>query len=289
MVISEQGYVHWQGTFIERRFPWWPITRLGIRLAFKRKFFKFVFSISLLPAVMFSTGVYISERLDDFQFMLKGQDRLLEVNPAFFKSYFTSEPLLFLMVMIMVLAGAGLICDDLKYNSLQLYFSRPLRKRDYVLGKMATVFFFLLILTLVPGLLFVLLKLIFAGSFKFLANYPWIPVSVIAFSLLVTLFFAFYTLLVSSLSKNRRYVSILLFLVYIFSNVFFGIFYSIFHNPYFCLLSIQCDIQQVGAAFFRQSPHYDVPWIYSFLVLAAICCLSAFVLKRKIRGVEVVK
>jgi len=84
-------------------------------------------------------------------------------------------------------------------------------------------------------------------------------------------------------------VSILLFLVYIFSNVFFGIFYGIFHNPYFCLLSIPCDIQQVGAALFRERPQYDVPWIYSFLVLAAVGFLSAFVLKKKIRGVEVVK
>jgi hypothetical protein len=193
------------------------------------------------------------------------------------------------MVMLMVLAGASLICDDLKFNSLQLYFSRPLRKRDYWLGKMATVSFFLLIVTLVPGLLFILFKIIFSGSFKLLADYPWLPISVIGYSLLVTLFFSFYTLLVSSLSKNRRYVSILIFLIYIFSDVFFGIFYGIFHDSSFCLLSIKCNIQQVGAFLFRVNPQYDVPWIYSFLVLAAICSLSGFVLKKKIRGVEVIK
>jgi len=289
MPISEQGYSHWQGTFVERRWPWWPITRLGIRLAFKRKFFKFIFSVALGPAMLFSAGVYVSERLEDFQSMLRGPSRFLEVNPAYFKSYFTNEPMLFMMVIVLVLAGAGLICDDLKYNSLQLYFSRPLRKRDYFFGKMFTLFFFLFLMTLIPGLLFVLLKIIFAGSFKFLAEYPWLPLSVIAFSILITLFFAFYTLLISSLSKNRRYVSILLFLVYVFSDMFFGIFYGIFHNPYFSLLSIRGNILQVGAFFFRVKAPFSVPWIYSFLVLAAFCVVSGLVLKKKIRGVEVIK
>ncbi len=70
------------------------------------------------------------------------------------------------MVMILVLAGAGLIADDLKFNSLQLYFSRPLRKRDYLAGQAADGrLLFLLILTLVPGLLFIIFKIIFSGSF----------------------------------------------------------------------------------------------------------------------------
>jgi ABC-type transport system involved in multi-copper enzyme maturation permease subunit len=289
MTISEQGYLHWKGTFVERKFPWWPITRLGIRLAFKRKFFKFVFSLSFLPVFFFLAGIYISERLDDFQSMLKGSERFLKVDPVYFKNYFTSEFLLFMTIMLMVLAGAGLIADDLKHNSLQLYFARPLRKRDYVLGKMATVFFFVLLLTLVPGLLFILFKLLFSGSFAFLAEFPWLPLSVLGFSLCLTLFFGFYTLLISSLNRNRRYVSILLFLVYIFSDVFFGIFYGIFHNPYFSLLSIKSNLQQVGAAFFKVKRAYDVPWIYSFLVLAGIVVVSALVLRKKIRSVEVIK
>jgi len=291
MPIAEKGYAHWDGTFIERRLPWWPIARLGVRLAFKRKFFKPVFTVSLLPAVIFLAGIYMSERIEDFQFMFRGRsgNRLLAVDPAYFKTYFTVEGTLFLMVMLMVLAGASLISDDLKFNSLQLYFSRPLRKRDYWLGKMGTLFFFLLIVTLGPGLLFILFKVIFAGSFRFLADFPWIPLSVVAYSLLAAFFFSCYTLLLSSLGKNRRYVSILIFLVYIFSDVIYGIFNGIFHEPAFCLLSLKCNLQQVGAFLFRTALPYDVPWVYSFLVLAGICALSGFVLKRKVRGVEVIK
>jgi ABC-type transport system involved in multi-copper enzyme maturation permease subunit len=291
MPIAEQGYAHWTGTFVERRLPWWPVTRLGIRLAFKRKYFKFAFAFSFLPAFIFLAGIYISERMQDFQFMVRGRQSVnfLNINPAFFRSYFTADALLFIMVMLMVLAGAGLIADDLKQNALQLYFARPLRKRDYIAGKLFTAFFFLLSLTLVPGLLFILFKLIFAGSFKLLVDFPWLPLSVIGYSFALTLFLSLYTLLVSSLSRNRRYTAILIFVIYILSDVFFGIFYGIFRNPYFSLLSIKSNLQQMGAAIFGVAPRYNIPWVYSFLVLAAIGTASGFILKNKVRGVEVIR
>ena len=289
MPIMEQGYTHWSGTLEPRRRPWAPITRLGVRMAFKRKYFKFVLSTSLLPALIFAAGVYISEKIDDFKFMFRGQSRLLAVDPAFFKAYFCGDFLLFMMVMIMVLTGAGLIADDLKHNSLQLYFARPLRKRDYLLGKMGVVSFFLLLLTLGPGLLFFVLKLIFSGSLKFFVHYPWIPAAVILDSLVLTAFFGLYTLVLSSMSRNRRFASILIILVYIFSDVFFGVFYGIFRHPAFCLLSIKADLQQVGAALFRVAGPYEVPWIYSALVLAALAGAASFVLLRKIKSVEVIR
>ena len=291
MPIAERGYQHWAGRLVERRVPWWPIARLGVKLAFKRKFFKLAFSVSFLPAVVFSAGIYISERLDDFQFMFKGRrgsTGFLEVNPQYFKSYFGGDFLMFMMVMLLVLGGAGLIADDLRWRSLQLYFSRPIRKRDYLAGKMATAGFFLLLYTLVPGLLFVLLKIVFAGSFKLLASFPWILPAVLLDSFLMTAFFASYTLLISSLGKNRRTAAILLFLVYILSDIFFGIFYGIFHNPYFCLVSIKANLQQVAAGLFRTAPSFAVPWVYSLLVLGAIVVVAGIVVTRRTRGVEVI-
>lgn len=289
MTIKERGYTHWDGDLKDGRFPWWPITRWGIKLTFKKKFFKLLFFISLVPALIFLVGIYISERLEDFRFMIKDSSDFIQINPAYFKNYFTSDFLLFMMVMILVFCGAGLIADDLKYNSLQLYFSRPLKKRDYFLGKVAVVGFFLLIVTLVPGIVFLVMKLVFSGSLKFFASYPWLALSVVGYSFLITVFFAFYVLFLSSLSKNRRYVTIFIFGIYIFSDILFGIFYRIFRSPYFSLLSLKSNLQQVGSVLFKQRAPYDVSWIYSFLILLLVCVLAGMVLKKKIRGVEIIK
>jgi ABC-type transport system involved in multi-copper enzyme maturation permease subunit len=193
------------------------------------------------------------------------------------------------MIAMLVFAGSGLVADDLKHNSLQIYFSRPLRKKDYLLGKMAVVFFFILAVTLIPGLLVYIFKLIFAGSFKFFLAYPWLVLSIIAFSAFLAVFFAFYTLLLSALSKNSRYVMILVFMIYLFSDILYGILQSIFRTPSMALFSIRANIDQVGAFVFAQKPAHPVPVLWSCLVLGGICGLSALVLHRRIRGVEVIR
>lgn len=289
MTIKEMGYSHWKGEFEEKRFPWWPITRYGIKLTFKRKFFKMFFFMTLIPAFVYLVGIYISERIEDFSFMIREGTELFSVNPAYFKNYMTNEFLLFMIVMIMVFCGAGLISDDLKYNSLQLYFSRPLKKRHYFLGKAAVIVFFLFMVTLVPGIVFVLMKLIFSGNLKFFQQYPWLIVSILIYSIFITGFFAFYVMLLSSLNKNRRYVAVLIFGLYLFTDILFGIFYGIFRSKYFSLISIKVNLQQVGAAFFNQKTPYDITWLYSFFILILISVISVLVLKKKVTGVEIIK
>jgi len=289
MTIKEKGYTHWDGEFLDKKLPWWPITRYGIKLTFRKKFFKLIFPMSLLPAVVFLAGIYVSERLEDFKFMFRESVPFLQINPAYFKTYLVDNFMLNIMIIIVIFCGAGLISDDLKHNSLQLYFARPLKKRDYFFGKTAVIVFFLFILTLVPGLVFIIMKLIFAGSFKFFLSYPWLPLAVIGYSIFVTAFFSFYVLFLSSLSKNRRYVAILIFGIYLFSDIFWAVFYEYFHNHYFSLISLRANIQQVGAFIFSQKTPYPIPWFYSLMVLTAICVLAGLVLKKKVRGVEIVK
>jgi ABC-type transport system involved in multi-copper enzyme maturation permease subunit len=289
MTIKEKGYAHWDGKFLDKKFPWWPITRYGIKLTFRKKFFKLLFAGTLLPAVVFLAGIYVSERLDDFKFMIREGVPILQINPAYFKTYLSEGFMLFLFIVILIFCGSGLISDDLKHNSLQLYFARPLKKKDYFFGKTAVIVFFLFILTLVPGLVFFIMKLVFAGSFKFFLDYPLLPLSIIGYSVMVTAFFSFYTLFLSSLSKNRRLVAILIFGIYIASEILRVIFYENFRSYYFSLLSIRANIQQVAAFIFSEKTPYPISWIYSLLVLITICVLAGFVLNKKVKGVEIVK
>ena len=290
MTIREKGYLHWEGELQERRLPWWPITRLGIRLAFKKKYFKFILFSVLALAFVFLVGIYVSERIEDFRYMLRGESAVLEVNPLFFKTFLSWNGMIFMMVMILLVGGAGLIADDLRHNSLQLYFARPLKKSDYLLGKANVLVFFLLLITLVPGLIFILFKLLFAGNIAFLRAYPWLPLSVVGYSLFVTAFFCSYGLLLSALSKNRRYVSILIISVYFLSEILFRFFFeNVGRNPVYALLSIRANLQQVAAWFFKLKPEYAVPWYWSFLILLTVGAVAAVVLSRKIRGVEVAR
>lgn len=288
-VVREKGYSHWAGALVERRFPWWPITRTGILLAFRKKRFKLVFSLAFGPAFVFLAGLYISERLEDFKNIIQGSERFINVGPGYFSTYFTLPFLLFMILLVLAYGAGGLIADDLKHSSLQLYFSRPLSKKDYLIGKMSVIAFFVLLYTAAAGLLLVIFKLIFAGSFKFFLQYPWLPLSILAVAALLTVFFSFYILLLSSVSKNIRYAIVLIFGSYFFSSILAVMLKGIFQTPYMFLFSISVNLQQAGAFLFGQKLPKDVPAVWSFAVLAAICVLSAVVINRKTRSVEVIK
>jgi ABC-type transport system involved in multi-copper enzyme maturation permease subunit len=288
-VIREKGYTHWDGQLVERRFPWLPIMRNGVRLAFRKKGFKFAFAAAFSPATVFLGILYISERLEDFKALVRTNQNLLNVSPNYFMRFLTSGPFLFFLLLVLVFASAGLVSEDLKHNSLQLYFARPLRKRDYLVGKLAVIAFFVLIITALPWLALVAFKLVFAGSFKFIAAYPWLPLSILGYSILLTVFMGFYLLLLSASGRSTRYVIVLILFVYYFSAIL-GLWIKwIFKTPYAFLVSIPGNLQQAGAVLFGQKPPQPVPAIWSFLVLAGICVLSAIVLNTKVRSVEVIK
>lgn len=287
--VRAKGYAHWEGSLVERQFPWWPITRMGIQLTFRKKAFKFFFAGGYLPSFIALAGLYASERLEDFQALIRSDQALLNINPAYFRDYLTNGGLFFFLLFVLAFAGSGLIADDLKHNALQIYFARPLRKKDYLLGKASVVAFFVLVLTALPGLVLVIFKLIFSGSLKFLSDYPLLPFSIIGYSVLLTVFFAFYTMLLSSLSKNSRYVTILIFGMYLFSSVLHGILNGIFKTQAMALFSIYANIRQAGAWLFGTKLPYAFPAAWSFAVLSAVVALAAVVLARKIRSVEVIQ
>jgi ABC-2 type transport system permease protein len=289
-VVRERGYEHWDGRLVERRFPWWPIARTGVRLAFRKKGFKFAFAGAFVPSFFALGGLYVSERLDDFKALVQSNRALIEIDPTYFANFFlTNGFFLFMLVLVLAFGAAGLVSEDLKHSALQLYFARPLGKKDYILGKLAVVAFFVLMLTALPGLVLIVFKLIFAGSFVFLAQYPWLPFSILAYAALLTLFFGGYVLLLSSSSRNTRYVIVLLFGAFYFSGILAEILKGIFRTPYAMLFSLPADIRQVGAALLGSKRPYEVPPVLPFLVLAGVCVLAVVVLGRKARGVEVIK
>ena len=63
----------------------------------------------------------------------------------FFKAQVASS--LFLVLVV----GPNLVSRDLRFNALPLYFSRPLRRFDYFLGKLGVIGYFLAAIAIVPA------------------------------------------------------------------------------------------------------------------------------------------
>lgn len=75
---------------------------------------------------------------------------VLMMNPGFFLVY-----LFFWSTIYASIAGGDILAADRKYNTLTLYFSRPITKEDYMAGKFLTMFATVSLVTLLPCLIII--------------------------------------------------------------------------------------------------------------------------------------
>jgi ABC-type transport system involved in multi-copper enzyme maturation permease subunit len=194
----------------------------------------------------------------------------------------------FFVFIVTIYVGAGLIANDRRANALQIYLSKPLMRSEYIAGKAAILFAFLLFITLVPGLLLLLLQVLFAGSFDFLKKNLFLFPAITVAALLQALLSTFTMLALSSLSKSSRYVGILYAGIIFFTAAIYGAMLAITGSTRLSWMSLGANLTQVVDVIFRLKPHYATPWPVSLLVILGLIALSISVLERRVRGVEVV-
>jgi len=277
MGIREQGYHKWDGQLRASRFAWLPIFWVGIKMAFRKKYSKALFMATNAPFLAFLGGVYVSTRPELKMFPRIVE--LLKIDARFFSVFYTNGFLIFMLMMLCLVLFVDLICGDLKSNSFPLYFSRPLDRMDYILGKFSIILFYLLLFTLVPGLLLMIFKFIFTGA---ISLDPRLLLGILVVPILVSIFFASMTLMVSSLTSNGRYVRIIILLVFIFSNSIAQVLKSIFRSPYCELFSVARNIEQMGAYVFNTQPVFSAPKFLSLAIILGLSVLSIFILYKKI-------
>jgi len=281
MDIREKGYSHWQGELKASRSNWLPIFFNGIKSVFKKKFAKVIFAFSGSTFVIFLLAVYVSTKPE--LKILSELVRLLKSDADLFKTFYSNGFLTFMLVILSIFSGADLISSDLKFKAFPLYFARPLSRTDYLLGKFSVILFYLLLFTLVPGILLLLFKMIFTGS---LAVSPLLVLAILAFPLLECVFLASLTLALSILSPNTKFIQIAVFLVYMFSNNLAQILKAIFKSDRFFIISLQSNLEQLASFLFGLQPKYGYPGWLALLPPVAVSLLAFWLLSWRIKKAE---
>jgi ABC-2 type transport system permease protein len=282
MPIHDLGYRHWAGEWTSHPYRWWVITSQGIRLLIQKKRFLVLMFLSAIPFLVRTVFLYVSTITTNLP------SDLLRITPKFFED-FLSQQMWFFAFAIAIYSGAGLIANDLKANALQIYLSKPITRRDYLIGKLGVLVFFLALPTLVPGLLLFLLAVLFQPSLEFLKRNYWVPGAITAYSLLIIFTFALVILALSSLSRSSRFAGINFAAVLFFSQILAAILGGILRTSKLAWVSLMSNLTQVGDFLFRNPPqHRSAVWI-SMLVLLLLMAGSTWVIHRRVRAVEVVK
>lgn len=278
MPIHDQSYRHYGGGRAVPGRSWAVIAWAGIRSFLRKRTFLGLMLFALAPLVVRLVQFWIASQYP--------QASVLAPTAETFRQFLEQQD--FFVFVITVYVGAGLIANDRRANALQIYLSKPLMRSEYIAGKLAILFFFLCLVTLVPGLVLVVMKVAFDGNFLFLKNNLFVIPAIVVGSLLQVLLVSFTMLALSSLSKSARYVAILYVGITFFTSAMFGVLYAITGTSRVAWISIGANVTQVVDVVFRLKPRYATPWQVSLLVVIALIVISISVLERRVRGVEVV-
>ena len=278
MPIHDQSYRRYLGGKAALGRSWTVIAEAGIRNMIRKRAFLGLLIFAWLPFLVRAVQIYVTSNYP--------QAQMFAPDAKTFRDFLEQQD--FFVFVITIYVGAGLIANDRRANALQIYLSKPLLRAEYIAGKAAILFVFLLLVTLAPAILLLLLQVMFKGSFEFLrANLFLVPAITLS-ALLQALLSTFTMLALSSLSKSSRYVGILYAGIVFFTAAIYGAMYAITGSSSVSWISLGANLTQVVDVIFRLEPRYATPWPVSLLVVVGMAVLSISVLERRVRGVEVV-
>ncbi len=279
MPIHDLSYAHWAGEWTSHPYRWWVITRQGIvQLAKKRGFMVLLF-LSLIPFLVRCVMLYVA--------VVMGRITLVKIDARFFEAFLSQQ--LFATFVISIFAGAGLIANDLKANALQIYFSKAITRRDYLIGKLGVVVFFVALTTLIPGILLFLIAAAFHSNLEFLQQYAWVALPIIAYSLIIIFTNALVVLAMSALNRSARFAGIFFAAISFFGQILYSILATLLRTTSVSWISISHNLTQMGDVLFGSEPGYQTsPWISAF-ALVVVMAGSIWIVHSRVRAVEVVK
>jgi ABC-2 type transport system permease protein len=277
--IHDQTYRHYEGHREPPGKTWAVIAGAGIRNMLVKRAFLGLLIFAWVPFLVRAVQFYVAANYPQVA-------QMIAPDAATFRDFISQQSTFAFFITIYV--GAGLIASDRRANALQIYLSKPIRRIEYIGGKLATLLFFLLGVTLVPTLLLLLIQISFSASIDILRAHPFLPASIVLGTLVQSLVMSCTMLALSSLSNSPRYVAILYTGAIFFTLAIFGFLSAVTGGTRMAWVSITSNVSQVLDAIFRQTPAYQSPWQVSLLVIIGLLVLSISVLERRVKGVEVV-
>jgi ABC-2 type transport system permease protein len=278
MPIHDQGYRHYAGERARHRRAWWVIAHAGIMERLRERRF--------LGLLLFSWSLFLMRAVQLYLGTAIAQASFLAPTEQTFHQFLNQQRIF--VFFITIYAGAGLIANDRQSNALQIYLSKPITRHEYIAGKLLTLAAFLVAVTWLPAMLLLLLQVLFSGGVEFVSSHPrLIPAITLASFLQVSL--AVMTMVaLSSLSRSRRFVSMLYAGIVFFGAALDGVLRMSTGNPAWALVSPQNTLAVVTDAIFGNVAESAVPVSVALVALGVLLGISIFILERRVRAVEVV-
>lgn len=279
MPVHDQRYHRHEARAPLRAFRAAPIASLAFKQVVARRALGGVLALSLVPFVIAAGALFLLNRVPDVSSALP--------RTAVMFGLFLRVQSVFALLMT-VWAGTSLVADDFRSGALLVYFSRPLTRADYVLGKLGVLAVLNTVVIAVPALALWGLAMAFDShdlverGLAFLA----IPILVQAVSVAVVL--SLLALGAGAVARSGALGGLILVgFVVVFDAA--AAVAPAGARLFFRLLSLpQLALALEGALFSLPADPDRLPWAAAVLCLALLSAAAGAVLWRRLQAVEVV-
>jgi ABC-2 type transport system permease protein len=276
MPLYDHSYRRHEGRRSSRFQRSLALARSSARLLLKRRSFLLLLALSWSPAVVRAAQIYVARQFPQ-------APDFFTVSAATWREFLGGQVQFLPVVLVSLYTGASAIASDVASGALVVFLSKPVSRFDYVLGRLMPVAAAIAFITLVPALALLLLQVSLAPGLDWISEAPHLPLSIVGYSLFLSLYFSITVLAVSSLCRSGR-VAGAGFAALAFGSNFVARAALAGEPPGF--LSMTKAAIEAGYWFFAE-PSVEGASI-SVAVMSFTMLLALFVLDRRLRSKEIV-
>jgi ABC-2 type transport system permease protein len=293
MAVYKRTYKVYKGPLSPAWSRFAVLTRYSLSTLFKSRLFTGYFVLSFIPLLLGIAYIYIAHS-STVQMLagirVKGS---WGINNVWFAGMLQVQTGLgFIMV---AWSAPGIITQDFANQAVQLYFSRPLSRAEYILGKFAVQAALLSCITWIPGIILFGTQAVLAGN-----GWAWDNLFLVgAIFVSSWLWIAVIVLLALALSVFVRWriaaTGLILGILFVLPG-FGEAFNFILRTNWGKLLDLSYSIRLVWSQLFRITPRSlglvlrgDIPLWSAWAAIATACVISVLLLNRRLKAREVVR
>ena len=287
MPVFDQHYKAYEGT-PWRRFRWLIILEHELRTLAGFRIFKILcllaaFNVLLRFLQILGTDIIAQDPNHILTPIIK-QIHFMKVDVYLFKEFIQLQiPITFITILY---AGSSMICNDIRYYLVDVYFSKPITWKDYVIGKVGSLFTIGMCFTFVPVFLLLTVHNLFLPGWENLAqSWTWLWMSFL-YTVVISMSLATTVLAASALVNSPGFAAISIFMIAMANSAMAGILAVMLRERDYLILAYPSVLTTIGEQIFqRRHGMYQLHWGYSLAMVILVCGVSLIIISTKIRRV----
>jgi ABC-2 type transport system permease protein len=286
MAVYERTWRRYDGSLTPERLRFLVVTRYALEGVFSSRLFTAFYAGCALPSIIGVLLVYLAHNTGMLAKLGASSELMQGLTMAFFQKLFLWQAIPAFFVAVMV--GPGLVAPDLSNQALPLYLSRPITRRDYVVGKLAVLVALLSPVTWVGGMAVWSLQAILERGSWWSDNLRIAIAYLVGHSIWI-LVISLLSLAVSAFVRVKPLAVGALVGLYLFLGAAAKSVNAMTQTHIGSVIDLVESVHVVVAKIFDPAVPVDLPVWVACLSLATASALSILLLNWKLRAHEVVR